>query len=176
MATIYIHYVFFPSFQFNSRKTPFYCLMLKVANFSWLWVSWVSFAYWFLVFLSYCYFFFFFYSCIVSTTGTTTTITNSDVSKREGTLKTNYKLWSSKFRNFRGRKERTTPKHVLLLENFMRISFQPPLVHYIYICACISFLLISFYLWLILVFLFNRHPYDIKRHNTTRHDSRKIKE
>ncbi len=34
MATVYIHYVFFRSFQFNSRKTTFYCLMLKAADFS----------------------------------------------------------------------------------------------------------------------------------------------
>ncbi len=45
----------------------------------------------------------------------------------------------------------------------------------VYICACISFWLISFYLWLVLVFLFSRvyyglHPYDTVHHNTTRHD------
>jgi hypothetical protein len=46
---------------------------------------------------------------------------------------------------------------------YMRISSPPPLVHYIYVCvcvcACISFWLISFYLWLVLVFLFNRRYY-----------------
>jgi hypothetical protein len=42
---------------------------------------------------------------------------------------------------------------------YMKISFQPPLVHYIYMCVCISFWLISFYLWLVLVFLFNRVYY-----------------
>jgi hypothetical protein len=44
MAIVYIHYLFFPSFQFNSRKIAPYCLMLKAVNFSWLWVSWVSFV------------------------------------------------------------------------------------------------------------------------------------
>ncbi len=34
-ATIYIHYVFFSYLQFNSRKTTFYHLMLKVVDFSW---------------------------------------------------------------------------------------------------------------------------------------------
>jgi hypothetical protein len=29
---------------------------------------------------------------------------------------------------------------------YMRISSQPPLVHYIYVCVCISFWVISFYL------------------------------
>jgi hypothetical protein len=32
-ATIYIHYAFFLSLQFNSRKTILYRLMLKVAKF-----------------------------------------------------------------------------------------------------------------------------------------------
>jgi hypothetical protein len=105
---------FFPSFQFNSKKTTFYHLMLKATYFSRLWVSWVSFAYWFLMFLSYCYFFLFFYSCIATTTGTTTTITGNNVSKGEWTPKTSYKLWSSEFQNFGRRKERTTPKLVFL--------------------------------------------------------------
>ncbi len=30
---VYIHYVFFPSFQFNSRKVVICCLMLKVVDF-----------------------------------------------------------------------------------------------------------------------------------------------
>jgi hypothetical protein len=34
MATIYIHYTFFHSFQFNFRKIALYCLMLKVVDFS----------------------------------------------------------------------------------------------------------------------------------------------
>jgi hypothetical protein len=87
--------------------------MLKAADFSWLWVFWVSFACWFLVFLNCCYFLFFFYSCIATKT-TTTTITNNNVSEGERTLETNYKLWSSEFWSFGGRKERTTPKLVLL--------------------------------------------------------------
>jgi len=43
----------------------------------------------------------------------------------------------------------------------IRISSQPPIVHcvYISICACIFFLLISFLLWLVLVFLFSRVYY-----------------
>jgi len=86
--------------------------MLKATNFSWLWVSWVSFAYWFFVFFNYDYFFFS-YSCTVATTRTTT-ITSSNVSEGKGTLKTSYKLWSSEIRNFRRRKEWTTPKLVLL--------------------------------------------------------------
>jgi hypothetical protein len=61
---------------------------------------------------------------------------------------------------------------------YIRISFQPPLVHYIYICvcACIFFLLISFYFWLVLVFLFSRVSYGftplqhcMSRHYTSRH-------
>jgi hypothetical protein len=41
----------------------------------------------------------------------------------------------------------------------------------VYICACISFWLISFYLWLVLVFLFNRVYYGFTplRHRTSRH-------
>ncbi len=35
IATVYIHYVFFPSLQFNSRKIALYCLMLKATYFSW---------------------------------------------------------------------------------------------------------------------------------------------
>jgi hypothetical protein len=79
---VYIHYIFFPSYQFNSRKIVLCHLMLKVTNFPWLWVSWVSFACWFLVFVSCYYFFFFSYSCIVDTTGTIT-ITSNNVNKRE---------------------------------------------------------------------------------------------
>jgi hypothetical protein len=112
MTTVYIHYIFFPSFQFNSRKTDLYRLMLRTTDFSWLWVSWVFFACWFVVFLS-CYFFFFFYFCTVATTGTTT-ITSNNINEGEGTPKTSYKLWSSKFRSFKGRKERIVPKLVLL--------------------------------------------------------------
>ncbi len=46
----------------------------------------------------------------------------------------------------------------------------------VYICACISFWLINFYLWLVLVFCLieftmGLHPYDIECHNTTRQDS-----
>ncbi len=62
--------------------------MLKVLDFSWLWVSWVYFACWFLVFLSWCYFFFFFYSCIIVTIWKTTTIITSSVSEGKGTTKT----------------------------------------------------------------------------------------
>jgi hypothetical protein len=115
MPTVYIQYIFFSSFQFNSRKIALCHLMLKAANFSWLWVFWVSFTCWFLMFLSCCYFFFFFYFCIRATTWTITTITSSNVSEGEGTPKTSYKLWSSKFRNFRRRKEQVVPKLVLLL-------------------------------------------------------------
>jgi hypothetical protein len=46
----------------------------------------------------------------------------------------------------------------------------------VYICACISFWLISFYLWLVLVFLFSRVYYGFKplwhwtsQHYTSRH-------
>jgi hypothetical protein len=39
MAIVYTHYVFFPSFQFNSKKIALCHLMLKATNFSWLWVS-----------------------------------------------------------------------------------------------------------------------------------------
>jgi len=42
---------------------------------------------------------------------------------------------------------------------YMRISSQPLLLCNVYICACISFWLISFNLWLVLVFLFNRVYY-----------------
>jgi hypothetical protein len=114
MAIVYIQYVFFLSFQFNSRKTTLCCLMLKVANFSWLWVSWVSFACWFLVFLSYCYFFFIFPSSTIATTRTTIAITSNNVSEGQGTLEINYKLWSFEFQSFRGRKEQVAPKLVLL--------------------------------------------------------------
>jgi len=42
---------------------------------------------------------------------------------------------------------------------------------YIYICACISFWLISLYLWLVLIFLFSRVYYGFipLRHCTSRH-------
>jgi hypothetical protein len=115
MATVYINDIFFPSFQFNSRKITLCHSMLKTVDFSWLWISCVSFTCWFLMFLSCCYFFFFFYSCIAATTETTTTITSNIVSKGERTLETNYKLWSSEFQSFGGKKERTAPKLVLLL-------------------------------------------------------------
>jgi hypothetical protein len=88
--------------------------MLKATNFSWLWVSWVSFACWFLVFLICCYFFFFFFSYTAATIETTTTIISSSVNKGEGTSETNYKLWSSEFQIFEGRKEQSAPKLVLL--------------------------------------------------------------
>jgi hypothetical protein len=114
MAIVYIHYVFLPFFQFNSRKIALCHLMLKVTNFSWLWISSIFFACWFLVFLSCCYFFLFFYSCTTTTIGITITITNNSANEKEGTLETNYKLWSSEFQNFEKRKERTTPKLVLL--------------------------------------------------------------
>jgi len=54
---------------------------------------------------------------------------------------------------------------------YMKISSQPPLVHCIYMCACISFWLISFYLWLILVFLFSRVYYGFTplQHRTSHH-------
>jgi uncharacterized membrane protein YciS (DUF1049 family) len=41
----------------------------------------------------------------------------------------------------------------------------------VYICACISFWLISFYLWLVLVFLFNKIYYEFTplRHQTSQH-------
>ncbi len=41
----------------------------------------------------------------------------------------------------------------------------------VYICACISFWLISFYLWLVLVFLFSRVYYGFTplRHQTSQH-------
>jgi len=46
----------------------------------------------------------------------------------------------------------------------------------VYACGCISFWLISFYLWLVLVFLFSRiyygfTPYNTIRHGTTHHDN-----
>jgi hypothetical protein len=43
---------------------------------------------------------------------------------------------------------------------------------YIYICACIFFWLISFYLWLVLVFLFNKVYYGFTplRHRTSQQD------
>jgi hypothetical protein len=82
-----------------------------VVDFSWLWVSWVSFVYWFFVFLNCCYFFF--YSCTTATIRITT-ITNSSVSEGEGTPKTSYKLWSYEFRSFGGKKEWAAPKLVLL--------------------------------------------------------------
>jgi hypothetical protein len=110
----YIHYVFFPFFQFNSRKIVLYCLMLKATDFSWFWVFWVSFACWFFVFLSCCYFFFFFYSCTATTTWITTTITSNNVSEGKGTSETSYKLWSFEFWSLGGRKEQATPKLVLL--------------------------------------------------------------
>ncbi len=82
----YTTFISFFFIQFNS-KIYFFChLMLKATNFSWLWISWVSFTCWFLVFLSCCYFFFFFYSYTTATTRTTTIISNS-VSKGEGTPK-----------------------------------------------------------------------------------------
>jgi hypothetical protein len=84
-----------------------------VADFSWLWIPWVSFAYWFLVFFSCYYYFFFFYYCTVTTTWTTTTITSNNISEGEGTTETNYKLLSFEFQSFE-RKERATPKLVLL--------------------------------------------------------------
>jgi len=87
--------------------------MLKVANFSWLWVSWVSFAWCFFLFLSSCYFFF--YSFTPATTWITTTITSNNISDGERIPKTSYKLWNFEFRNFGGKKERATPKLVLLL-------------------------------------------------------------
>ncbi len=114
-ATVYIHHIFFPSFQFNSRKPALCSLMLKAANFSYLWVSWVYFACWFLVFLNCCYVFFFFYCCIAATTRTTITITNNNsVSEGKGTPETNFKVWSSKFRSFGGKKEWISPKLILL--------------------------------------------------------------
>jgi hypothetical protein len=88
--------------------------MLKAVDFSWLWVSWVSFACWFLVFLSCCYFFFFSYSCTVAIIGTITIIASSSISEGEGTPETSYKLWSFEFRSFGGSKERVAPKLVLL--------------------------------------------------------------
>jgi len=41
----------------------------------------------------------------------------------------------------------------------------------VYICACISFWLISFYLWLVLVFLFSKIYYEFTplQHRTSRH-------
>jgi hypothetical protein len=113
MTTVYIHYVLFLSFQFNFRKTLLCRLMLKATYFFWLWVSWVSFACWFLVLLNCCYFFFFFYSCTIVTIGTTTTITSNNVSEGKGTSETNYKLWSFEFQSFQWRKERAAPKLVL---------------------------------------------------------------
>ncbi len=51
-------------------------------------------------------------------------------------------------------------------ENFISTSFCA-----LYICACISFWLINFYLWLVLVFLFNRIYYEFTplRHWTSWH-------
>ncbi len=89
-----------------------------MTKFSWLWIFLVSFACWFLVFSSCYYFFFFFYSCIATTIGTTTTITSNNVCEGEGTLETNYKLWSFEFRSFGRKKEQATPKFVLLLTSF----------------------------------------------------------
>jgi hypothetical protein len=42
---------------------------------------------------------------------------------------------------------------------------------YIYVCACISFWLISFYLWLVLIFLFSKVSYGFTplRHCMSRH-------
>jgi hypothetical protein len=58
---------------------------------------------------------------------------------------------------------------------YMRISSQP-FVHCIYICVCISFWLISFYLWLVLVFLFSKVYYAfttlwhrMSQHYTSQH-------
>jgi len=53
---------------------------------------------------------------------------------------------------------------------YMKISSQLPFAHCIYICACISFWLISLYLWLALVFLFSRVYYGFTplRHRTSR--------
>ncbi len=59
---------------------------------------------------------------------------------------------------------------------YMRISSQPPLVHYIFMYVCASiFWLFSFYLWLVLVFLFSRISYEctplqhcMSRHYTSR--------
>jgi hypothetical protein len=109
----FTYYIFFLSFQFNSRKTTLCPLMLKAIDFSWLWVSWVSFACLFLMLLSCCYFFFFFYSCITTTT-TTTTIISNNINEGEGTPETSYKLWSYEFWIFGRRKERAAPKLVLL--------------------------------------------------------------
>ncbi len=96
---------------FNSIFKKKLChLMLKGTIFSWLWVS---FACWFFVFLSYCYFFFLFYFCTTVTTRTTTAIISSNANVGEGTPEIN-KPWSSKFRSFEGRKERATPKLILL--------------------------------------------------------------
>ncbi len=57
----------------------------------------------------------------------------------------------------------------------MRISFQPPLVHCIYMCVHL-FWLINFYLWLVLVILFSKIYYGFtplqdrtSRHYTSRH-------
>jgi hypothetical protein len=54
---------------------------------------------------------------------------------------------------------------------YMRISSQLPIVHYICICACISIRLISFYLWLILIFLFGIVSYGFTplRHCMSQH-------
>jgi hypothetical protein len=54
---------------------------------------------------------------------------------------------------------------------YMRISSQPPLMHCIYMCVCISFWLISLYLWLALVFLFNKVYYRFTplQHYTSQH-------
>jgi len=58
--------------------------MLKVAIFSWLRVFGVSFACWFFVFLSYCYFLKKIYPCTTITIGITITIISSNISEGEG--------------------------------------------------------------------------------------------
>ncbi len=66
------------------------------------------------MFLNCYYFFFFFYFCIAATIGIITTIISNSVSKGKRTPKTSYKLWSFEFQSFKGRKEWTTSKFVLL--------------------------------------------------------------
>jgi len=53
---------------------------------------------------------------------------------------------------------------------YMKISSQPPFVHCIYMCVQI-FWLISFYLWLVFVFLFSRVYYGFTplQHQMSRH-------
>jgi len=59
----------------------------------------------------------------------------------------------------------------------MRISFQPPLVHCIYMCVyayffgSLVFTFDRFLFFCLIEFIMDLHPYDIEHHDTTRHDN-----